>query len=74
MGQPIVTQVAPYTVAGCAQPPPVGPPCVSAQWVMGALRVRSLGQPVVLQSSPAVCLPTGTPLTVVVAQLRVKAQ
>jgi hypothetical protein len=39
-GQPVVTQPAPYTVAGC--PFFVGPspsPCVTAQWVVAATRV-----------------------------------
>ena len=74
MGQPIVTQVAPHGVAGCANPPPpanVGP-CILAQWLTGAARVKSMGQPVLLQDSQAVCTPTGTPLTVVVTQTRVK--
>jgi hypothetical protein len=71
-GQPIVTQAAPYTVAGCGFVPPGGNgPCVSAQWVTGALRVQSLGQPVLLQSAQAVCVPTGTPLVVAVTQTRV---
>ncbi|PZO53773.1 MAG: hypothetical protein DCF15_12520, partial [Phormidesmis priestleyi] len=53
MGQPITTQIAPYTVAGCANPPPpanIGP-CVMAQWVSAAVRVKALGQPVLLQDS-----------------------
>jgi len=76
MGQPIVTQVAPYAVAGCANPVPpanVGP-CTSAQWTTAAVRVKSMGQPVLLQDSISVCVPTGTPLSVAVAQLRVKGQ
>jgi hypothetical protein len=32
-----------------------------------------MGQPVLLQDSQSVCAPTGTPLTVVATQLRVKA-
>jgi hypothetical protein len=71
-GQPVTTQAAPYTVAGCAFVPPGGNgPCVTAQWVVGALRVLAGGQPVLLQSSVAVCAPTGTPLNVVVTQTRV---
>lgn len=74
MGQPIVTQVAPYTVAGCANPPPpanVGP-CIMAQWVSAAVRVKAMGQPVLLQDSKSLCTPTGTPLNIVVTQMRVK--
>jgi hypothetical protein len=71
-GQPITTQPNPYTVAGCALPPNAGGPCVTAQWVVGATRVLAGNQPVLLQSSSAVCAPTGTPLNVVVTQMRVK--
>ena len=72
-GQPVTTQTAPYTVAGCAFVPPAGNgPCVTAQWVLGALRVRAGGQPVLLQDSQAICAPTGTPLMVAVTQVRVK--
>jgi hypothetical protein len=72
-GQPVTTQPSPYTVAGCAFVPPGGNgPCVTAQWVVGALRVLAGGQPVLLQSSVAVCAPTGTPLNVVATQTRVR--
>jgi hypothetical protein len=71
-GQPVVTQPAPYVVAGCAFVPPTGNgPCVTAQWIVGATRVFAAGQPLLLQSSQAVCTPTGTPLIVVVTQTRV---
>ena len=70
-GQPVTTQPAPYTVVGCPFVPPAAGPCVTAQWVVGALRVLAGGQPVLLQSSVAVCAPTGTPLTVVATQTRV---
>ncbi len=72
-GQPVVTQAAPYTIAGC--PFNVGgapSPCVTAQWVVGAVRVFAGGQPLLLQDSQAVCTPNGTPLNVVVTQVRVK--
>jgi hypothetical protein len=74
MGQPIVTQSGPYMVAGCTFPPPpaANGPCVSASWVMGALRVKSMGVPVLLQDSLAVCVPTGTGLLVSFVQPRVK--
>jgi hypothetical protein len=72
-GQPIVTQTAPYAVAGCPFVPPVGNgPCVTAQWVTGAVRVRAGGAPVLLQDSQAVCTPTGTGLNILVTQVRVK--
>ena len=72
-GQPVVTQTAPYAVAGCPFVPPSGTgPCVTAHWVTAALRVRVQGQPVVLQDSQAVCVPTGTGLNVLVTQVRVR--
>lgn len=72
-GQPVVTQTAPYTVAGCPFNVSGAPsPCVTAQWVTGATRVFAGGQPVLLQDSQAICTPNGTPLTVVVTQVRVR--
>ena len=73
-GQPIVTQPSTYTVAGCTLPPPptANGPCVTAQWVTAATRVRASGQPVLLQDSQAICAPTGAPLNVVVTQTRVR--
>lgn len=75
-GQAIVTQSGPYTVAGCTFPPPpvANGPCVTAQWVSAAIRVKASGQPVLLQDSQAICIPTGTPLSVVMTQVRAKAQ
>lgn len=72
-GQAAVTQAAPYAVAGCPFVPPGGNgPCVTAQFVTAATRVRAGGAPVLLQDSQAICAPTGTPLTIVVTQVRVK--
>jgi hypothetical protein len=71
-GQPIVTQPTPYVVAGCPFVPPGGNgPCVTAQWVVGATRVFASGAPVLLQTSQAVCAPTGTPLNIILTQTRV---
>jgi hypothetical protein len=73
-GQPVATITAPYAVAGCAFVPPGGNgPCVTGQWVVGAVRVTALGQPVVIMSGTSICAPTGTPLMPVVAQTRVLA-
>lgn len=73
-GTPIATIAAPYAVAGCAFAPPGGNgPCVTAQWVVGAVRVTSMGQPVVIMTGTAVCTPTGTPLVPVQAQMRALA-
>jgi hypothetical protein len=73
-GMPIATIAAPYTVAGCAfAPPPGNGPCVTAQWIVGAVQVMSEGQPVAILTGVATCVPTGTPLMPVMAQLRVLA-
>ncbi len=73
-GMPITTIAAPYSVAGCAFVPPTGNgPCVTAQWVVGALQVMSQGQPVAIMGGVAVCVPTGTPLVPVMAQTLVLA-
>ena len=74
-GQPTVLQTATYTVAGCALPPPSAGngPCVSAQWLTGTTRVLSNGQPLLCQSSQALCAPSGTPLMIVATQTRVTA-
>ena len=74
-GQPVVTISSPYVVAGCAMPPPIGGngPCLTAQFITAALRVQVLGQPVLLQDSQSVCVPTGTPLLPIVVQTRVIA-
>jgi hypothetical protein len=63
-GMPTVVLSTSYTVAGCALPPPpaANGPCVTAQYVMGAQRVTSNGQPLLLLDSQSICVPTGTPL------------
>jgi hypothetical protein len=71
-GQPVVVQTTQYTVAGCALTGSPNPPCATAQWTTGATRVLALGAPVLLQDSQSLCTPTGTPLTVMVVQARVK--
>ena len=74
-GQPTVTLATPYLVAGCPFVPPGGNgPCVTAQFVTSATRVTSNGQPLLLLDSQAICVPTGTPLLILVTQVRVTAQ
>jgi hypothetical protein len=71
--QPIVTQSAPHAVAGCPFVAGTVPsPCVTAQWTVAATRVRAGGVPVLLQDSQATCVPNGTPVNIVVTQLRVR--
>jgi hypothetical protein len=71
-GQPIVLQTAPHSVTGCPfVAGTVASPCVVASWTSGAVRVKAIGGPVLLQSSQAVCAPNGTPVTIVNLQTRV---
>jgi hypothetical protein len=74
-GQPTLLMATPYAVAGCTLPPPPGAngPCLTAQWLSGTIRVTSNSQPLIVQSSQAICAPTGTPLLIVVTQTRVSA-
>jgi len=71
-GQPTVTLPGPWVVAGCALPPPpaANGPCVTAQFVSSAVRLLSNGQPLLLLDSQAICVPTGTPLMIVMTQVR----
>lgn len=72
-GQPVVTQPAPHAVAGCPFTTPGGPqPCITAQWISAATRVRAGGMPVLLQDSQAICTPNGTGVSIVATQVRVK--
>ena len=71
-GQPIVTQAGAYSIAGCALSSVPSPPCVTAQWITAATRVRASSVPVLLRDSQSICTPTGTPLSVIVTQVRVK--
>src|SRR5437764_2154673 len=74
-GQPAVTQSALYVVAGCPFVPPGGNgPCVTAQWVVAATRVFAAGQPVLLQTSQATCVPTGTPPVILATQTRINGK
>jgi hypothetical protein len=47
-------------------------PCVTANWVTAAVRVRAGGMPVLLQDSQAVTVPNGTPVNIVATQVRVR--
>ncbi len=72
-GQPVVTQTTTYTIAGCPFVLGTAPsPCVTAQWITSAMRVRAGGVPVLLQDSQAVCVPNGTGLNILVTQARVR--
>lgn len=70
-----VQQPNPWTIAGCPYVIGVVPvPCVTAQWVTAATRVKSGSQPLLLNDSQATCIPNGTGVQIVSTQMRVKAQ
>lgn len=73
-GQPTIAQTSQWTISGCSLPTNAGGPCVTAQFTTGATRITSNGQPLLLKESQATCMPTGTPLNVIVTQTRVKGQ
>jgi hypothetical protein len=74
-GQMVVTQPNPHSIAGCPFNVSGSPvPCVTAQWITGALRVKAGGMPVLLRDSQATCVPNGTPVNIVLTQVRVKGQ
>jgi len=70
-GQPVATLSSPYAVAGCVLPSASGGPCVTGQWLVGAVRVLAGGMPVLLMTGSSLCAPTGTPLVPVAAQTHV---
>ena len=72
-GQAVTTQPSPYAIAGCTfNVSGVPSPCVTAQWVTAATRVRAGGAPVLLQDSQAICAPNGTGVNILMTQVRVK--
>ncbi len=73
-GQAVVTQASGYTISGCTLPPPPNGngPCATAQWTTAATKVRVGGIPVLLATSQATCVPTGTPLQVQSTQTKVQ--
>ena len=72
-GQPTVLVTGPYMVAGCTlpTPPAANGPCITGQWTTAATRITSMGQPLLLQDSQAICTPSGTGLLVIATQTRV---
>lgn len=72
-GQPVVTLTTPYVVAGCALTGTPTPPCLTGQWLAGAVRVLAGGTPLALQSGTSITTPTGSPMVPLVVQPRVVA-
>lgn len=72
-GRPVVTLATQYAVVGCALTGTPTPPCLTGQWVVGAVRVLAGGAPVALQSGTSLTTPTGTPMLPLVVQPRAVA-
>lgn len=72
-GQPVVTLTSPYVVAGCALTGTSAPPCVTAQWIVGAVRVVAGGAPLLTFAGQSICVPSGSPLLPMASQTRVMA-
>jgi hypothetical protein len=72
-GQPAVTIASPYAITGCALTGTPNPPCVTGQWISGAVRVLAGGVPLATMTGASTCIPTGTPMLPISAQVRVLA-
>jgi hypothetical protein len=72
-GQPVVTLTTQYAIAGCALTGTPAPPCLTGQWVVGAVRSLAGGVPLALQAGTSVTTPTGTPMLPLVVQPRAVA-
>ena len=77
-GAPVALVNDMTTVAGCpfTVPGPKPQPCIKVQWLVPAMRVKVMGQPVLLKDSSGLCqspeqIPQGPP-SVQVTQIRVK--
>ncbi len=72
-GQPVVTLATPYVITGCALTGSGAPPCVTGQWVVGAVRVLAGGVPLAVQTGTSIATPTGSPMLPLVVQPRALA-
>jgi len=74
-GAPALLQTDVHSIAGCAFTIPAGPlPCLTIQWVTGAVQTKLHGVPMLLQTSVGLCLnaaqaPQGPAIVVQVQQL-----
>jgi hypothetical protein len=71
-GQPVATIAAPWAVTGCSLTGSA-PPCVTGQWITGAVRVLAGGVPLATMTGTSTCVPTGMPLLPLASQVRVVA-
>lgn len=73
-GMALVTTGATYVVKNCPQKPPVGPPCTTVTWQMGATKVMIKGVPALVKSSIGLCAPLNLPAVVAQTQAKVSAK
>jgi len=73
-GQPTLFVSAPTTVAGCTlpTPPAANGPDITGQWILGTMRLFSVGQPLATSGGAALTAPGATPKTPVSFQVRVR--
>lgn len=64
MGMGAVTIAHTYVIVGCAAPAALLPPCVTGNFLMGSLRVRTMNIPFALvpPGGPSLCPGNPTPL------------
>jgi len=72
-GPPVATLSTTYVIAGCALTGTATPPCVTGQWMVGAVRVLAGGVPVAIQTGTSITTPTGAPMLPLVVQPRAVA-
>jgi hypothetical protein len=75
MGMPAVTVAVPYAIAACPLPTitPGALPCATGKFTVAALRVTSMGAPLVIVGSASICAPTAQPMLIGATQTRVSA-
>ncbi|MDT7761615.1 MAG: hypothetical protein QOC63_1035 [Mycobacterium sp.] len=68
-GQPVVTLASPWQITGCALSSTSAPPCLMGQFIVGSVNVTVSGSPLALLTGTSTCVPTGTPMLPVSAQV-----
>jgi hypothetical protein len=71
-GNAVAAVAGPFPVIGCGLQPPAGPCTTARAEAAESVRVRAGGLPVLTDGLVLRCEPTGTPVTVVQAQQRVR--
>src|SRR3954462_8618043 len=74
-GVPALLKTSEFVVAGCTLPPPPGAngPDVTGSWILGAVRVKSDGVPLLLADAQAICKPSGLGAIILQTQVRARA-